>query len=74
MTRYALYLRGDRVFAGTWRQCLEVAIKYPDADWEIIDESTDTIVTRHYAIKESSTPKVKAPEEIVKRFVEGVKA
>lgn len=52
---------------------MEIAIRYPDADWEIIDEEAETIVTRHYAIKRSSTQKYKSPEEIVESFVKGVK-
>lgn len=73
MPKYALYLRGSRVQIGTWRQCMETAIRYPDADWEIVDEETEAIVTRHYAIKQASPEKGKASEEIVERFIKGVK-
>jgi hypothetical protein len=73
MARYALYLRGNRVYTGTWRQCIRVASSYPDADWEIVDDEANTTVTRHYPIKEESASTVKTPEEMVERFVKGVK-
>jgi len=73
MAKYALYVRGNRVFTGTWRQCISVASSYPETDWEIVDEEANMIVTRHYAVKEESASTVKTPEEIVERFIKGVK-
>jgi len=50
--RYALYIEGDRVFVGTWRRCMLIALRFPDKRWEIKDDKLNIVITENYGVKE----------------------
>lgn len=44
---YEWHIYGDRQFIGTYRQCLEKAMKYPGVDWEIQSSEGELVVVGH---------------------------